>query len=108
MSNVEPISVDQAKWVEEWLWNLLSQRQDDGLTDEDEDVDSSEVYQRRTRRDSSTAIPPRKHRERWTELMVQVAISLWRIGYTRGEIAEVLDRNPDAVRRKLEGQRDSE
>ena len=109
MNNEESVpSREQVEWVVEWIWNLVSQREDDGLADENQDAESPDVYPRRTRRDSATAIPPRKHRERWTELMLQVAWDLHRLGYTRFEIAEILDRNPDAVRRKLEGQRDSE
>ena len=108
MSNVEGITAEQQKWVVEWIWNLLSQRQDDDPADENKDAEAPEVYQRRTRRDSATDTPPRKHRERWTELMHRVAWDMRRWGYDRFEIAEILDRNPDAVRRKLEGQRDSE
>jgi hypothetical protein len=102
MSNREPMTLEQAI---EFLYNLMSGRDDLVGDDELEYAEASEVAERRTRRDHVADERPRRHREPWGELETQAALDLTQAEWSQRELGELLEREPEAVRRMLARQK---
>ncbi len=86
----------------DWIYKLLSDLDDPDIADQGGYVDEQNSNPRRTRRDYSTAERPERHRARWEEIESEAALALYRIGWSRYEIGELLDRTPHAVQRLVE------
>ena len=105
MSNREPMTLEQAI---EFLYNLVSGNDHPQSDDDLDDAETSDLSERRTRRDYATAERPERHRDRWDEIEMEAALALSGIGWSRYKIGELLDRAPDAVRRIVQRQRDTQ
>jgi len=105
MSNREPMTLEQAI---EFLCNLVSGNDHPQADDDLDDAETSDLAERRTRRDYATAERPERHRDRWDEIESEAALALSGIGWSRYKIGELLDRAPDAVRRIVQRQRDAQ
>ena len=105
MSNREPMTLEQAI---EFLYNLVSGNDPLQADDDLDDARTSDLADRRTRRDYATAERPERHRDRWDEIESEAALALSGIGWSRFKIGELLDRAPDAVRRIVQRQRDAQ
>ena len=99
---------DKLEQAVDWIYKLLSELDDQDIADQGENVDEHDSTPRRTRRDYATAERPDKHRDRWDEIEMEAALALSGIGWSRYKIGELLDRAPDAVRRIVQRQRDTQ
>lgn len=105
MSNREPMTLEQAI---EFLYNLVSGNDHPQADDDLDDAETSDLAERRTRRDYASAERPDNHRRPWSDVDKRGALALSGIGWDRFEIGELLSRAPDSVRRIVQRQRDAQ